>query len=86
MDKLAQDERYAGKVVFLMINTKSTADAETYKNQRGLSDSLLHGAVRPPSEYGLRYIPHKTLINREGVVIKNFDGINLSRDIDALLS
>ena len=85
MDKLAQDERYAGKVVFLMINTRSTDEAATYKNQRGLSDSLLHGAVRPPSEYGLRYIPHKTLINREGVVIKNFDGINLSRDIDALL-
>lgn len=69
-----------------MINTRSTADAETYKNQKSLSDSLLHGAVRPPPEYGLRYIPHKTLINREGVVIKNFDGVNLSRDIDALLA
>mmetsp|Transcript_1841 Transcript_1841/g.5152 ORF Transcript_1841/g.5152 Transcript_1841/m.5152 type:complete len:86 (+) Transcript_1841:282-539(+) len=85
MDKLAQDPRYKDKVVFVMVNTRGTEDAATYKNKRSLSDALMHGAASPPAAYGLRYIPHKTLINKDGVVVKNFEGVNLSTDLDPLL-
>mmetsp|Transcript_52381 Transcript_52381/g.146956 ORF Transcript_52381/g.146956 Transcript_52381/m.146956 type:complete len:85 (+) Transcript_52381:156-410(+) len=84
MDKLATE--FSGKATFLCVNTATVDDAKAYKAQKRLaSPDLVHGAARPPNEYGLKYIPHKVVIDREGKVVKNFDGVNLSKDVQALL-
>mmetsp|Transcript_41907 Transcript_41907/g.121149 ORF Transcript_41907/g.121149 Transcript_41907/m.121149 type:complete len:85 (+) Transcript_41907:278-532(+) len=84
MDKLATE--YAGKATFICVNTRSVSDAQAYKQQKGLkSTALVHGAGQPPAEYGLRYIPHKVVIGSDGKVKKNFDGVNLSRDVKELV-
>ena len=38
-----------------------------------LKSSLWHGAGVPSEAYGIRYVPHRTLISSTGEVIKNFD-------------
>lgn len=61
------------------------ADGKAYKSDKGLSSSkLIHGAGRPPNEYGLKYIPHKTIVGKDGTIIKNFDGVNLAADLKSL--
>mmetsp|Transcript_22143 Transcript_22143/g.66211 ORF Transcript_22143/g.66211 Transcript_22143/m.66211 type:complete len:86 (-) Transcript_22143:324-581(-) len=84
MDNLSTE--FSGKATFICINTRSVADAQEYKKSKGLeSVDLHHGAGRPPSEYGLRYIPHKTVIGKDGKVVKNFEGVDLHKDVQALL-
>lgn len=81
MNKLA--DKY-DDVVFIMINTRGVEDAEEYKESHGLSsENLLHGSFgsQPPEEYAFKYIPHKTIIGKDGTVIKNFDGVNLPVDV-----
>jgi len=63
---------------------QSLEDAEKFAQQKGLKGSALHGAGQPPKDYGIVYIPHKVLINKEGKVVKNFD-VKLPADLDALL-
>ena len=59
--------------------------AKAYKEMKCLtSEKLIHAANRPPPEYGLRYIPHKVVIGKDGKVIKNFDNVNLPEDVKAL--
>lgn len=82
---MAADEKYKGKVNFLLINLKSLEDAEKYSKDKGLTGPTLHGTGNAPNEYGLQYIPHKVLIDKDGLVVKNFD-VNLPADLDALLS
>ena len=61
------------------------ADGKAYKSDKGLSSSkLIHCAGRPPNEYGLKYIPHKTIVGKDGTIIKNFDGVNLAADLKSL--
>jgi len=81
---MAADVKYKGKVNFLLINLKSLDDAEKYSKQQGLSDATIHGTGSAPSDYGLMYIPHKVLIDKHGLIVKNFD-VNLPGDLDALL-
>mmetsp|Transcript_132840 Transcript_132840/g.331433 ORF Transcript_132840/g.331433 Transcript_132840/m.331433 type:complete len:85 (-) Transcript_132840:37-291(-) len=84
MNKLAKE--YDGKATFLCINTRGIPDAKSYKESKGLNEpALLHGAVRPPEEYGLRYIPHKVVIDKGGKVVKNFEGVNLAEDVKAVV-
>mmetsp|Transcript_41757 Transcript_41757/g.120638 ORF Transcript_41757/g.120638 Transcript_41757/m.120638 type:complete len:85 (+) Transcript_41757:2-256(+) len=84
MDALAAEHKE--KATFICVNTRSIADAKTYKESKGLqSAELVHAAGRPPAEYGLRYIPHKVVIDKTGTVVKNFDGVNLARDVAAVL-
>ena len=72
-------------VTFLLINLKGLADGASYKSMHSLdSEKLLHGAGRPPSEYGLRYIPHKVIIGKDGQILKNFDHVNLTKDVEDL--
>mmetsp|Transcript_11155 Transcript_11155/g.22652 ORF Transcript_11155/g.22652 Transcript_11155/m.22652 type:complete len:106 (+) Transcript_11155:240-557(+) len=83
MDKLADE--YGDSINFICINTRGLADAKQYTAQKGLkSAKLLHGATRPPDSYGLRYIPHKVVISSDGIVRKNFDGVNATSDAKAL--
>mmetsp|Transcript_20878 Transcript_20878/g.34404 ORF Transcript_20878/g.34404 Transcript_20878/m.34404 type:complete len:83 (-) Transcript_20878:229-477(-) len=82
MDKLANDHE---NITFILVNLKGVADGKAYKSDKGLSSpKLIHGAGRPPNEYGLKYIPHKTIIGKDGVVIKNFEGVNLPADVKSL--
>lgn len=84
MDKLATE--YAGKATFICVNTRGIDDAKAYKEAKGLSGSdLIHAANRPPAEYGLRYIPHKAVIDKMGKLIKNFDGVNLQEDVKVVV-
>mmetsp|Transcript_62535 Transcript_62535/g.183340 ORF Transcript_62535/g.183340 Transcript_62535/m.183340 type:complete len:83 (+) Transcript_62535:241-489(+) len=82
MDKLA--EKYAGKVNFLLINMESTEKATAYAGQKGLTGACPHGAGKPPDSYGIKYIPHKTLIGKDGNIIKNYEGFKWE-DIDSAL-
>mmetsp|Transcript_48766 Transcript_48766/g.126563 ORF Transcript_48766/g.126563 Transcript_48766/m.126563 type:complete len:85 (-) Transcript_48766:341-595(-) len=69
-----------------MCNTRGLEDGKKYKDMQGLSDRIVVAANRPPGEYGLKYIPHKCLINHEGVVVKNFDGVKLAEDVRDMVS
>eukprot|EP00401_Gymnodinium_catenatum_P034125 CAMPEP_0117464734 /NCGR_PEP_ID=MMETSP0784-20121206/4258_1 /TAXON_ID=39447 /ORGANISM="" /LENGTH=74 /DNA_ID=CAMNT_0005258611 /DNA_START=123 /DNA_END=344 /DNA_ORIENTATION=+ len=71
MEELASDGNYAG-VNFLLVNLSSLDEAEEYKSQKGI-DSCPIGYASVDG-YGIRYIPHKTLIGKDGVVIKNYEG------------
>lgn len=56
-----------------------------YAKQKGLTDAALASTGRPGKEYGLMYIPHKTLIDKDGKVVKNFE-MKLPDDLDSLLA
>mmetsp|Transcript_35386 Transcript_35386/g.43725 ORF Transcript_35386/g.43725 Transcript_35386/m.43725 type:complete len:83 (-) Transcript_35386:227-475(-) len=82
MDKLATENE---NITFILVNLKGISDGKAYKSQKGLTSSkLIHAGARPPNEYGLKYIPHKTIIGKDGVIIKNFDGVNLPADVKSL--
>mmetsp|Transcript_118082 Transcript_118082/g.252291 ORF Transcript_118082/g.252291 Transcript_118082/m.252291 type:complete len:84 (+) Transcript_118082:257-508(+) len=83
MDKLASEHK--NKATFILVNTRGIEDAASYKESKSLSDACVHGANRPPEEYGLKYIPHKTILDSSGKVLKNFEGVNLSEDIKGLV-
>mmetsp|Transcript_19414 Transcript_19414/g.36486 ORF Transcript_19414/g.36486 Transcript_19414/m.36486 type:complete len:84 (+) Transcript_19414:223-474(+) len=83
MDALSAE--HGDNVIFLLVNVRGIDDGKKYKADKGLTSAkLVNAAARPPAEYGLKYIPHKTLI-KGGVVTKNFDGVNLNSDVKALL-
>jgi len=82
---LAGDPKYKGKVTFLLCNMGSLDDADAYKEKQGLVGNAMHVHGKPPSAYGIKYIPHKVLIDKDGFVVKNFD-LKLPGDLDLLLS
>jgi hypothetical protein len=63
----------------------SLQDAETYAREKALSGNALHVHGRPPADYGIMYIPHKTLIDKNGKVVKNGTNWKLPSDLDELL-
>jgi len=69
----------------VLCNLQSLEQGETYAKQKNLSDAPFAATGRPGTEYGLMYIPHKTLISKDGKVVKNFD-MQLPADLDALLA
>lgn len=79
-------KEYDGEATFIMCNTRGLDDAKKYKEAKGLSDKIVVAANRPPPEYGLKYIPHKVLINHEGIVVKNFDNVQLSQDVKDMVA
>lgn len=62
----------------------SLSDADAYATKQGLAGNAMHGTGQAPSAYGIQYIPHKVLIGKDGVVIKNFN-MDLPKDLDGLL-
>lgn len=62
----------------------SLADAETYMKKQELPGNCLHGSGQAPKEYGIMYIPHKVIVGKDGIVVKNFD-MKLPGDLDTLL-
>mmetsp|Transcript_1751 Transcript_1751/g.2021 ORF Transcript_1751/g.2021 Transcript_1751/m.2021 type:complete len:269 (-) Transcript_1751:865-1671(-) len=82
MEELANDSKYSG-VNFLLVNMSSLDDAEEYKDQLGINSCPIGHASA--GGYGIRYIPHRTLIGKDGLVIKNYEGFQWS-DIDKALA
>lgn len=80
MERLAEDPKYAGKVNFVLINCQGVSNAQVYAETHDLK-VCPHGSGHVPHEYGVRYIPHKALIGKDGNVIKNYEGFAWS-DID----
>ena len=72
MEQAARSGRYEGKLNILLVNLASKQDAEKFARQRGIH-ACQQLVGRPSSEYGLRYIPHKVLIDGEGKVVQNFN-------------
>jgi hypothetical protein len=76
IDAKARDPKYKD-VTFLLVNLANKQDADKFLREKGLSGGAGGvGAVslvgRPGAEYGLKYIPHKVLIDRKGNVVSNF--------------
>lgn len=88
LDKLADDPRYKGKVDILLCNLASLNDGDTYAKTQSLKGHATPCSGRPPSQYGLKYIPHHTVIDRAGVVVKNAAGgcSDLEATLDSLLA
>jgi hypothetical protein len=63
----------------------SLQDADKYTKEKGLQGHALHVHGQPPADYGIMYIPHKTLIDKDGKVVKNGTGLRLPQDLDTLL-
>lgn len=63
----------------------SEADVTKYEKDKGLRGNAWHGTGTPPSEYGIKYIPHKVLVDADGKVVKNFS-LKLPGDLDELLA
>ena len=73
---------HGNKVTFILINVRTRDDAVAYMSANDLNSvNLIQGANRPPAAYGLKYIPHKVVIDGDGEVIKNFDNVNVEDDI-----
>lgn len=55
------------------MNLASKADAEKFTKDKKLSGAAAHAVVlgSTPAAFGIKYIPHKTLVDKDGVVIKN---------------
>jgi len=68
----------------LLVNMGSLDDVEKFKSKQSLAGNAMHGYGQAPSEYGLKYIPHKVLLDKEGKIVKNFE-MSLPADLDALL-
>mmetsp|Transcript_18112 Transcript_18112/g.46728 ORF Transcript_18112/g.46728 Transcript_18112/m.46728 type:complete len:84 (+) Transcript_18112:226-477(+) len=83
MDKLA--EKYKDKVNFLLVNLDGVDKAKAYMSQKGLNGACPHGSCsQVPDSYGIKYIPHKALIGKDGKVIKNYEGFKWE-DIEGAL-
>lgn len=81
-------EQHGDEVVFIMVNTRSLDDAKSYKAMNNLiSTKLMHGAAKRATlqKYGLDTIPHRCVISRTGLIVKNYEKVNLKSDIVVLL-
>ena len=72
MEQAARSGKYEGKLNILLVNLASKQDAEKFACARGIR-ACKQLVGRPSSEYGLRYIPHKVLIDGKGIVVQNFN-------------
>lgn len=85
MEALAGE--FGDKATFLLVNlTSDTDDAIAYAKQQKIETGhALHGiCASPPAQYGIKYIPHKCVIGKDGVVVKNFDDVDLRGDVTKL--
>mmetsp|Transcript_56457 Transcript_56457/g.183433 ORF Transcript_56457/g.183433 Transcript_56457/m.183433 type:complete len:87 (-) Transcript_56457:152-412(-) len=68
----------------------SAEDVTAYTQSKGLKGAAMHGCAQlsqdVSSQYGLMYIPHKVLLDKEGTIVKNFKLGNLQQELDALLA
>ena len=82
IDRMANDPKYKGKVTFLLVNLAGKADADKFCKEKNIT-SAISLCGRPPAEYGLKYIPHKVILDKHGVVMQNFK-VDMSK-LDSML-
>jgi len=79
-------EAHGDAVNFLLVNIEGNeTNFKTFGEKHGIPLKNHFSQKNVPSEYGIKYIPHKVLIGTDGKVVKNYDGINLPKDVPALL-
>lgn len=69
----------------MLVNMTSLKDVEAFAKAKGLEGKAMHGCGKPPEAYGIRCIPHKVLIDKDGKVVKNFS-LNLPEDLNPLVA
>lgn len=69
-----------------MVNMGSQQDADKFKKDKGLAGAALHGVGQPHGDYGIQYIPHKVLLDKEGKVVSNAFKGSLAAELDKLLA
>mmetsp|Transcript_34686 Transcript_34686/g.62972 ORF Transcript_34686/g.62972 Transcript_34686/m.62972 type:complete len:293 (+) Transcript_34686:111-989(+) len=62
---------YEGKANLLLVNCDDLDHAYAYTRKMGLTSGCPHGSANVPSEYGLCYYPHRTLIGKDGRILMN---------------
>ena len=62
MEQRKRSGKYDGKANLLLVNLRGAADAKKFCSEKGIS-ACTSLVGRPSSEYGLKYIPHKVLID-----------------------
>lgn len=78
---------HSDTVNFLLCNIEQNGQENAVKfgNDHKVDNKTLpHFLCQPPPAYGIRYIPHKVLIGKDGKVIKNYDNVDLSADVPKL--
>lgn len=70
----------------MLVNMGSLDDAEKFEKEKSLKGNTTHVHGRPPAAYGIKYIPHKVLLDAKGNVVKNGTNLSLPDDLDAVLS
>lgn len=97
MDKLANHHLYRHTIICVLvaINHPTVTEMEKHKEKVKLSDKCVQGNLKKGweaklEEYGVRDVPHTTLIDAKGNVVKNYEGFsshysNITKSIDLLL-
>lgn len=75
IDALCATQKYHRKVQFICVNINDDGDAQKMAIDRSWG-SMIHVHAQDPSEYMVQYIPHLVLIAADGIVVRNFDGID----------
>ncbi|CAE7321344.1 unnamed protein product [Symbiodinium pilosum] len=78
LQKLSTSAKYKDAVSFLLVNLEGLDKAREFAAANRLKSTVWHGAGVPPEAYGIRYVPHKTLIASTGSVVTNFDDLDLN--------
>jgi hypothetical protein len=73
-------------VLCVFVNCAGPGGAAGFGTQHKIEKSLHFHQENLPSEFGLKYIPHKVLIAADGTVLKNYDfkGTSLGAEIAKL--
>jgi len=113
LELMARDVKYAGHVNFVLVNLQGRGAAVEYHNGLKLSGAfqstfadaaILHGGLNGAwcdlsQDYNTSYCPHTTVINSQGIVVRNYNHLRwwtegsavgedfaaLSQTVDALM-
>mmetsp|Transcript_40266 Transcript_40266/g.110798 ORF Transcript_40266/g.110798 Transcript_40266/m.110798 type:complete len:162 (-) Transcript_40266:193-678(-) len=71
MEELAEAQTFKGRVNFILINLRGIEDAIAYKGLKDLRDACPHGAAEVEELFDVNAIPHTTLIDADGTILRN---------------
>mmetsp|Transcript_19352 Transcript_19352/g.30740 ORF Transcript_19352/g.30740 Transcript_19352/m.30740 type:complete len:84 (-) Transcript_19352:372-623(-) len=79
---MAEEQKLDAYFILVCIEADMKA-AVKFHAHMGLGDKVIHlqGRSRSLSRYGLKYIPHKCVVDKKGVVVLNYNG-----DAEAMLA
>lgn len=72
VEELADDKRFKGKVVFMLMNMEDREDAEKFVKEHNIKEhNMLHAVGKPHRHYKVRYVPYMCLLDKSGLFIKS---------------